>query len=80
MVCPTIKLLTSSVILSLSSGGCALFHPLEGPGPGAFCALYTQVIVAKGDSAAFSAKGPIGPQRRTLVNEKLYRTCPKPGS
>lgn len=77
MVCPTIKLLTSSVILSLSSG-CATAP--QGPGPDAFCALYTQVIVAKGDSAAFNAKGPIGPQRRTLVNEKLYRTCPKPGS
>lgn len=77
MVCPTIKWLTSSVILSLSSG-CASIP--QGPGPGAFCTLYTQVIVAKGDSAAFSLKGPIGPQRRTLVNEKLYRTCPKPGS
>jgi hypothetical protein len=79
MVCPTIKLLTSSVILSLSSGGCALFPHAEGPGPGAYCDLYTPVIQQKGD-AAIALKAPPGPLRRILLNEKLYRTCPKPGS
>jgi hypothetical protein len=70
MVCPTIKLIASSVILSLSSAACS--H--QGPGPDAFCVLYEQVISEAGD-ATIVARPSV--KRRILKNEKLYRTCPQ---
>lgn len=76
MVCPTIRLITSSVILSLSSG-CATIP--QGPGPGAYCELYTKQIAEKGDGEAIAGLKRPGLKRRILINEKLYRTCPQPG-
>ncbi len=73
MVCPTVKWMMSSVILSL--GGCA--HPIDRVGaPSAFCELYTDVVVEEGDGAAIAAITRASVKRRILVNEKLSRLCP----
>ncbi len=68
MQCLKTRLTLICVGLSLSS--CA-----HAPAPtDSFCLLYSPVVVDKGDGA-ISAK--LAVKKRILVNEKLYRECPK---